>query len=417
MITLRRTTLLLMGMLLAIATSSVADEPFWSGWMGPQRDGWVADFTPPAFWPDELQKVWSVEIGTGYGTPLVHGDRIYVHARHGEMEVLHALGRATGETLWKQSETVPFQMGGGGERHGKGPKSSPVMADGRIFTMSITGHLTAWDAGSGDRLWQYAAPTEFGKTHPYWGHSTSPIVDDDRVIVHFGTDEGGRLTALNVETGDEVWGINGDGPSYSSPLVVEIDGVRQVIEWNHRALVGVDCQSGELLWEHPFPHEGTNQNMPTPTLFEGMVILGGENRGIHGFRPIRKNGQWTVETVWDQNEVALDMSSAVVNDGQLYGFSHFGAGRFFCLDPRTGNILWQGPGRTGQNAMLLSIPNHVVTLISNGELRVLRATPEQYQQVASYRVSNQPTWAPPVLFEGHALIKDQNRLTLWCLAD
>ena len=115
--------------------------------------------------------------------------------------------------MWKKSMTVPFKMGGGGEWHGKGPKSSPVMAEGRVFTFSITGILTAWDAASGDQLWQRDYSSQFTSSHPYWGAATSPIVDGQRVIVHFGTDDEGLLVALDTRTGQEIWSLGRAGAS------------------------------------------------------------------------------------------------------------------------------------------------------------------------------------------------------------
>ncbi|MDA0282865.1 MAG: PQQ-binding-like beta-propeller repeat protein, partial [Planctomycetota bacterium] len=398
----------------AVASSEVArSADLWTGWLGPNRNGWVADLEPPAEWPQSLSKVWSVEVGTGYGSPLVVEDRIYQHARQGEEEVIWCVERATGKLRWQKSFPVPFKAAAGGDYHGNGPKSCPVYAAGRLFVMSLNGTLTAWDASSGDKLWQRNYDAEFGKSHPNWGASTSPIVDGEQVIVHFGTDEVGALVALKVATGEEVWRHGKDGPSYSSPLVAEFDRVRQVVEWNHRALVGVDRQTGEFLWEFPLPHVGGDQNMPTPAIHQGRVLLGAENRGIFSLRPERKDGKWSVTEEWHQKKVALDMSSAVINGDYLYGFSHYDSGRLFCLDPKTGDILWTGPPRTGQNVMFLSAPGHIAALINNGELRILSATPTEYRQLASYRVAEDRTWAPPVLLKDGVLVKDHQHLTMW----
>ena len=387
----------------------------WPGWLGPQRDGWVPDFTPPDPWPEQLIQKWRVQVGTGYGSPLVATGHVFQHARQGDEEVLWCLDLETGQVKWRTSYAAPFKMGQGGERHGKGPKSSPLWAAGRVFTMSITGELSAWDAASGELLWRRDDGSRFKLSHPYWGASTSPIVDGNRVIVHFGTDEAGVLVASDVATGEAIWSAEGDGPSYSSPLVVETDGVRQVVEWNHRALVGVESASGRPLWEYPFPHAGTDQNMPTPAYHQGCVLLGGENRGIRSLKPQLIGGAWTVQENWRQEEVALDMSSAVINDGLLYGFSHYGKGRLFCLDPQTGDLLWQGPGRTGDNVMFLAIPDHVVALVNSGELKVIAASGERLKNVASYQVADTETWAPPVLVQDAILVKDLRSLTLWSL--
>ena len=128
-----------------------------------------------------------------------------------------------------------------------------------------------------------------------------------------------------------------------------------------------------------------------------------------------RDGEWTVTDEWHQKKLALDMSSAVMNDGLLYGFSHYDKGRLFCLDPKTGDVVWTGPPRTGRNVMFLAIPGYIVALIDSGELRIVRASPQAYEQAGSYRVAEGHTWAPPVLLSDGVLVKDRERLTLWSL--
>ena len=397
------------------ASAQTSSGTCWAGWLGPERNGWVEDFQPPARWPDELKKGWKVEVGTGYSSPLVANGLVYHHARQGDNEVVYCFELRTGKLKWRQNYAVPFKASPGGERHGAGPKSSPALADGRLFTMSITGDLTAWDAESGKRLWRTDYGSRFQPNRPNWGVATSPIVDGERVIAHFGNDDNGALVALDIESGAEVWSQGSDGPSYSSPLVVEIHGVRQVVEWNHRALVGVDRESGRFLWEFPFPHIGSDQNMPTPVFHRGCVLLGGENRGIHCLEPQAGDGTWSVKERWHQEEVALNMSTAVVNGELLFGFSHYNKGQFFCLDIESGKVLWQGPGRTGDNVMFLSVPGYIVALINDGRLQIIAARSDRFEQVASYHVAENDTYAPPVLLPNGFLVKDLTTLTFWSL--
>ncbi|MFG0334759.1 MAG: PQQ-binding-like beta-propeller repeat protein, partial [Maioricimonas sp. JB049] len=150
---------------------SLAADIEWTGWLGPHRTGRVEGYTPPASWPDQLEKQWQMDVGIGYGSPLVADGRIWQHARQGDNEVVWCLDLATGETIWQQSYNTPFKIGGGAEFHGKGPKSSPAMADGRLFTLSITGLLCAWNAETGQQLWQRDYSREFKPNHPYWGAS------------------------------------------------------------------------------------------------------------------------------------------------------------------------------------------------------------------------------------------------------
>ena len=388
----------------------------WPGWRGPGRDGWVRGFQPPARWPERLERVWQVEVGTGYASPVVSGERVFLHARQGEEEVVWRLNLDSGRVEWRQSYAVPFKMGSGGERHGKGPKSSPALADGRLFTMSITGVLSAWDADSGELLWRRDYSSRFEGGHPNWGAATSPLVDGNRVVVHFGTDDRGALIALDTESGDEIWIHGDDGPSYASPILVEIEGTSQIVELTMKGLAGVESESGRLLWEYAYPQVGTNQNMITPAYSGGLLLVGGENRGIRAIEPRRDGSAWTVHDRWYQEEVALNMSSAVVNGDLLYGFSHYDQGRLFALDIKTGNVLWQGPARTGENVALLAMPDHVVALLDGGELKVIAARGDRLRTVASYRVAESDTWTHPVLLAKGILVKDKQTLTLWSLA-
>lgn len=281
--------------------------------------------------------------------------------------------------------------------------------------MSLSGELRAWNATTGNLMWRSDYGSNFRQSHPNWGASTSPIVDGHKVIVHFGTDDEGALTALDVKSGSVIWSLKGDGASYSSPVLAKLGGVPQLVEWNHEALVGVDTATGTELWRFPFPHEHHNQNMPTPVIYRESVLLGGENRGIRSVSPRLQNGQWSVTVSWQQNDVALDMSTAVINKDLLYGYSHYGKGRLFCLNPSSGEVVWQGPGRTGENVTFLSVPGSVLALINTGELRIIQAGADEYELTRSLQVGDDWTWSPPVLLKDGLLVKDRNTLTFWKL--
>ncbi|MFP6874818.1 MAG: PQQ-binding-like beta-propeller repeat protein [Verrucomicrobiales bacterium] len=414
---IRNLSLCSLALCLGIASPAANEAlPAWPGLLGPKRDGWVKGFIAPEKWPQKLQKVWQLQVGTGYASPLFSDNRVYLHTRLGENEVVRCLDLQSGRQEWQKAYPVPFRMGMGGERHGKGPKSCPVLASGRLFTLGITGLLSAWDSASGKLLWRRDYSREFRKNQPYWGVASSPIVDGDKLIVHLGNDEKGTLLALDVRSGKEIWRQGKDGSSYSSPLVVEIMGTRQVVQWNHENLVGVAVDTGRLLWSHPAPHHTHNQNMPTPVFHEGRILLGGENRGIQCLEPRLKAGTWSVKRLWHQEKVALDMSTAVINGGLLFGMSHFKSGQLFCLDPKDGEILWLSLGRIGNNVAFLSVPGHVIALINTGELRIIEASGKGYKKVASYQVAESQTWAPPLLLQESILVKSLESITLWSLA-
>ncbi len=223
----------------------------------------------------------------------------------------------------------------------------------------------------------------FAKTHPAWGHSTSPLVDGDQVVVHFGSDEAGVLVALDVATGEEVWTEGEDGACHASPIIVELEGVRQIVEWNDESVVGVESQTGRRLWAYDLPHRGSNQNSPTPVYHEGRIIVGGENRGIRSLEPILENGKWRVEERWHQRRVSLNMASSVLSEGSLYGLSHFRQGRLFRLDPQSGEILWTSPSRMGEYATFLTVPGHVIVLRDDATMETLQSGESEYSPIAS----------------------------------
>ena len=388
-------------------------QPDWTGWLGPNRNGKVEGFKTPETWPATLSKKWEVKVGTGYATPLKVGQRIFQHARMNDEEVVICIDLETGKTIWSQSAPTPFKIGGGGESHGKGPKSNAVISDGRIFTLSINGVVRGWDTQTGKRLWERDYRSRFKVNQPYWGVSTSPVVDGNQLIVHLGNVERGALVALDVATGREVWSQGNHGPCYSSPQVVTIHGKRQILEWNHNTLAGVESQTGRLLWEHPLPHLGNNQNMPTPTLHNDLILVGGENRGTRCIKVTLTKGKWETKEVWHERSLPLDMSSAVMHGDHLYGFTHFGRGKLFCLNAKTGKIQWQSPARTGNNATFLTTDDHVITLIDDGELRILSTAANDYEVIAKYQVAESPTWAAPVLLQQGLLIKAHDTLTFW----
>src|SRR5688572_23574319 len=153
----------------------------WPQWRGSNRDG-AGTFNAPAAWPERLQQRWKVDVGLGYATPLVVGDRIYQFSRQGEEEVMQELEAGKGKKIWKTSYPAPFQMFAATARHGPGPKSTPTFANGRLFSFGMSSIVTAYDAATGKQLWQKPAT----KGQPMFHTAMSPLVDGNTVIIHVG---------------------------------------------------------------------------------------------------------------------------------------------------------------------------------------------------------------------------------------
>ena len=382
----------------------------WTQWRGPNRDGVAAAFDVPAAWPDALRKQWTIEVGSGYATPLLVGDHLYLFVRQGDDEVMLALDPATGEEAWRSGYPAPFEMNPATNPHGPGPKSTPAYADGRLFTLGMSGIVSAFDTDGGELLWQVpGTPVE-----PLYHTAMSPVVDGDIVIFHVGGHDDGALTAYDTATGNVRWSWSGDGPAYGSPRVMEIEGVRQVVTYTQANVVGVAVQSGELLWRRPFTTEYDTTSQ-TPVRYGDILLQTGRGGGITAYRVLREGDAWTTEDVWQTSEVALHMTNGVVSDGVLFGLSYLNSGQYFGLDLETGEVLWTGSPRQAENASILRSGNTFLSLQDDAELLVVSASRTGLDVVASYEVADSVTWTQPTLVGNRLYVKDISTLTLWTL--
>jgi outer membrane protein assembly factor BamB len=406
---LRATLLLACLPLIAAAQKPGGD---WPQWRGPNRDGSAPAFREPKAWPERLQSIWKADVGIGYSNPVVAGDRVFIHARQGGNEVVEALDLATGKEVWKQNYPAPFKMHSAATSHGEGPKSTPAVANGRLFTLGIGGVLSAWDVKTGKRIWSKDFSKEYKETWPDFGHALSPLVEGNTVIAHVGGNKEGMLAAFDVATGAVKWKWSGDYPAYASPIVATFGGTRQIVTLTRTNAVGLDASNGTLLWKVPL----TNQyfeNIITPIVYEDLLILSATSDSAFAIRPKKGPSGWTTEEVWRNNDAEQYMSTPVLVGNYLYGMTHKKKGAFFCLDARTGKIQWSTAGREGDNASLVSAGNSVLILNPQGELLVIRANPAKFEELRKYQVADSATWSTPSIAGQQLLTRDTNHVALW----
>jgi outer membrane protein assembly factor BamB len=380
----------------------------WAQWRGPNRDGVAGSFTAPKAWPDQLTRKWKVDVGLGYATPILVGDRIYMYARRGDDEVMMALEAETGKTIWQTSYPAPYTMNPAAARHEKGPKSTPTFANGKLYTLGMSGIVTAYDAATGKQLWQKPASTP----GPLYGTAMSPLVERDLVIVHVGSHNKGALTAFDSNTGAVKWTWTGDGPSYGSPMAADFDGTRQVIVFTQENLVGVSEATGELLWKRPFTTD-YSQSAITPILYGKTVIVSGLGKPVAAFTIAKRNNAWATEDVWQNPAVSLYMANAVLVGDAIYGMSQRNSGQFFALDAKTGKTLWTSPPRQATNAAIVSAGDLLFLLKDDAELIVAKASVAGFEPVKRYTVADSATWAQPTIAGNRIFVKDNTAVTLW----
>jgi outer membrane protein assembly factor BamB len=298
--------------------------------------------------------------------------------------------------------------------HGKGPKSTPVVDNNRLYTLGISGILSCYDAATGKQRWRREFSKTSKATSPLYGTAMSPIVDRGLLIAHVGGNDSGALTAFDADTGELRWSWSADGPGYASPITAEFGAVRQIVTQTQKYIVGLNVANGQLLWQIPFETEYV-QNIVTPVVYKETLIFSGLDKGTFAIRVIKRGEKWETEQVWHNPDVSMYMNSPVVSGDYVFGLSHKRKGQFFCLDARTGQTLWTSNGREGDNAAMVVAGQFLFLLTDAAELLVARSGPKQLEVLKKYTVAESPTWAHTVLIGNRILIKDVSTLALLSL--
>ena len=398
--------------LLVVQLSAQRPSSDWTQWRGSNRDGVAAAPSDAAAWPAQLTQKWKLEVGLGYATPLVVGNRIYQFARKGEREVMMAIDADGGKVLWETGHSAVFTPMSAAAPHGAGPKSTPVFFNGRLYSIGMTGIVTAYDAASGKQLWQKPGSA----TVPmYTSHSFSPIINGQNVIFHLGGHDEGAITAFDLNTGDVRWTWRGDGPGYGSPVLAEFGGTRQIVTITQGKLVGIDVANGALLWERAFVSPNFTNSATPIVAGDLLVVSSGNGPPTSAYRVSKKGAEWVVETAWENPEVPMRLSDAVAAGDVLFGISTRNAGQYFAVDMKTGKTLWTSEGRQAAHAAIARSGDLFFSMEEDGELVVARNSRTGFEPLHRYKVSDAATWAQPSYSGNRVFVKDVSTLALWTL--
>ena len=381
----------------------------WPQWRGPNRDGVTRDFVAPTTWPATLKETWKTTIGEGHSSPVTSEGKIYVLARQAEDEVVLCLEAPTGRQLWRASYPAAYTMNPAATGHGKGPKSTPVVTGGKLFTFGINGVLSCFDAESGKLHWRKEFSKQYPNTSPLYGTAMSPIVVNGLCIVHAGGHDKGALTAFDIETGTVKWANAEDGPAYSSPVMATLTGEPQLVTYTQSNVLGISAMTGKLLWKmaNKVPYD---VNSVSPVVYKDLVIFSIYEKGVGAIRLSRQGAQLVPQEVWRNAAYESYMSTPVLAGNRLVGFSYKKKGQFFCLDADTGKMLWESSGRMGENAAILNAGDLFLVLTDEAKMFVLKSNATSFAPVKEYQVANSPTWAHPVLLGNRILVKDKTTL-------
>jgi outer membrane protein assembly factor BamB len=396
---------------LAASSSAQGAPQEWTQWRGQMRNGVLTPAQTPAVWPAAWKARWRVEVGEGYASPVLSQGRLFVHSRRDPREVVTAIDAASGERLWEQSYDAAFMKNQYAAAMAKGPNATPLVAGEHLFTLGVTGILSAWDAKSGRHLWQKDFSPLVDSTKLFCGTAASPLLAHGLVVIQVGSDvKGGQIVALDPVTGQAKWTWTGPGPGYASPALIEIAGTSQVVTMTNSSAIGINARTGAELWSIPFTDEW-HENISTPTWTGSHLIVSGIRQGTHGYTITRSGQTWSTAQAWHNDAVGMYMSSPVLSDGTLFGLSARRKGQFVALDVATGALKWASEGRDADHASLLLTASHVIYLTSTGDLLVSKKSAAGFERERQYGVATSPTYAVPLFTAGDLIVRDATGVT------
>jgi outer membrane protein assembly factor BamB len=381
----------------------------WPGFRGPERDGIVRGVRIETDWsrkpPVEL---WRWPIGPGWSSFAVGGDLLYTQEQRGDEEVVSCYNVTTGEPVWRHSDAARFWE----SNAGAGPRATPTLSDGRVYTFGATGIVNALDASDGSVVWSRNAASDTGAKIPGWGFASSPMVVNDVVIVAAS----GRLVAYEIASGNPRWfGPTGGGGGYSSPHLVTIHGVDQILLLKGGGATSVAPADGARLWEHSW-QPGVGIVQPALAADGDILITAADEMGGIGMRRIAVAPGpigWTVEERWTSRGLKPYFNDFVVHEGYAFGFD---GSILACIDLENGTRKWKG-GRYGHGQLLLLPDQDVLLVLSEeGELALVGATPDRFTELARFPAIEGKTWNHPVLVGDILLVRNGEEMAAFRLS-
>ena len=380
----------------------------WPGFRGRYRNSTIRSARIATDWaaspPAEL---WRRPVGPGWSSFAVNGDYIYTQEQRGEDEVVSCYRFSTGAPVWRHREAARFSEPIGGP----GPRATPTIHEGRVYTHGATGIVNALDAATGERIWSRNSATDTGAADPGWGFAASPLVLDGMVIVAAS----GVLVAYDIASGSPRWVGPEGGAGYSSPHLATLDGVPQVLLLRGRRTTSVNPADGRMLWEHAW-EPGASIVQPAVIGDRDVVINHADTMGGQGLRRLaiaRGPGGWTVEEKWTTRGLKPYYNDFVVHEGHAYGFD---GSILSCIDLSTGERKWKG-GRYGYGQMLLLADQDLLLVMSEeGELALVTAAPDTFTEIARFKAIEGKTWNHPVLVGDVLLVRNGQEMAAFRLS-
>jgi outer membrane protein assembly factor BamB len=384
------------------AAPAAPSRNYWTNFRGPKRDGKYEEGNVSTNWPSNgLPVLWKQPVGVGHASFVVADGKAYTIEQRRNQEVVAAYDINNGHELWTQKWNAEFS-----DSTGDGPRSTPTWDQGRLYALGATGELRCLDANSGAVIWGKNILNDNGAKNLPWAQAASPLIVDDKVVVTPGGGGGKSVVAYNKMTGAPVWRVLDDVQAYVSPMLVELAGRRQIVVVSSIRVVGLTPENGTLLWSYPWDTDmGINVSQPIVVDRNRFFISSGYGKGAALVEVKGSGNSFTASTVWENKNMKNKFNSSVLHNGYVYGLDE---GILVCLDVNTGERKWK-EGRYGYGQIVLA-GNHLIMTSDQGDVALVKASPDKYTEVARFTAVQGQTWNYPAIAGGKLLVRNSNEM-------
>jgi outer membrane protein assembly factor BamB len=392
-----------------VAWSGAVFADDWPCFLGPTHDGVSAETNLLARWPDGGPPVvWKREVGLSYSSPSLVASRLFLFHRVGDEEVLECLDAATGARQWRTGYPTAYvdQYG-----YNNGPRSTPLVADGRVYTFGAEGKFHCFEVATGKLLWGRHLNQEYQVPQNFFGVGSSPLLEGKLLLINVGGPNGAGIVALDKDTGKTVWQATDEGASYASPLCATINGRRWAFVFARGGLVTLDPQTGKVFWRLPYRSRTYESvNAASPVVVGDQVFISASYRTGGALLRVKED---TFDTLWHDEVMSTHWATAICRDGHLYGFDgrHESGTKLRCVEWATGKLKWEREN-LGRGSMIYA-DGRFIMISERGRLILARLTPEGAEEISGVQLLEYPCWIAPVLANGLLYVRNEGRL--FCL--
>jgi outer membrane protein assembly factor BamB len=386
-------------------------KAYWTSFRGPLNDGHYQEQPILTNWPSSgLKLLWRQPIGGGYGSFAIANGVAFTIEQRRENEVIAAYEIATGREVWTHSWPAHFDESMGGD----GPRSTPSWGEGKLYALGALGHLACLNCDDGREIWSRNVLSENSAPTPTYGVAASPLLFDHQVLVLAGAGRGHSLVTYDRKDGHPIWSTLDDVTGYSTPMLVTLDGERQIVVSLEKRTVGLNPDDGKVLWEYPW--QVLNKQLPIaqPVILSSnrFLLSAGYFTGCAAVEVKRQGTQWTAQTIWKNKNLKNKFSSSVLWQGAIYGLDE---DMLTCLDAATGERRWKD-GRYGYGQLLLA-SGHLLILGGEGELALVQAIPDRFHELVRFQAISGKTWNYPAISGGRLLVRNGAEMACFDLSN